>query len=102
MRLSRYRTMDSAERFKRNETIVYREEDEGAFLFDPDSGDLRYMNQSGKETFLMLNADNDIGKVIHHMLELYPEVEPQQMQEDVKNFLKDLEEIHFILPMNRK
>ena len=94
--------MDSAERFKRNENIVYREEDEGAFLFDPDSGDLRYMNQSGKETFLMLNEDNDTSNVIHHMLELYPEVEPQQMQEDVKNFLKDLEEIHFILPMNRK
>ena len=94
--------MDSAGRFSRNESIVYREEDEGAFLFDPDSGDLRYMNQSGKETFLMLNEDNDISSVIHHMLELYPEVEPQQMQEDVKNFLKDLEEIRFILPMNHK
>lgn len=93
--------MDLAKRFMRNEDIVYREEDEGAFLFDPDSGDLRYMNQSGKETFLMLNGESDISKVVHHMLELYPEVELKQMQEDVKDFLEDLEKNHFIFPLNR-
>ena len=93
--------MDLAIRFKQNENIVYREEDQGAFLFDPDSGDLRYINQSGKETLLLLTGDNDITKVIDNMLDLYPDVEPQQIQDDVKNFLKDLEEERFILPLNR-
>ena len=99
---SPFRTMDLKRRFKQNEDIVYREEDDGAFLFDPDTGDLRYMNRSGRETFLMLKGDNDIAQVINSMLELYPEVEPIQMQKDVEDFLEDLEESHFILPFNSK
>ena len=94
--------MDLTRRFKQKEDIVYREEDDGAFLFDPDTGDLRYMNRSGRETFLMLKGDNDIAQVINSMLELYPEVEPIQMQKDVEDFLEDLEESHFILPFNSK
>lgn len=89
--------MDLTKSFRHNENIVYREEDEGAFLFDPDTGDLKYMNRSGKEAFIMLSGNNDINQVIHYMLELYPEVELKQMQEDVEIFLKDLEENHFIL-----
>ena len=92
--------MDLTKKFKHNENIVYREEDEGAFLFDPDTGNLKYMNLSGKEAFLMLSGDNDINKVIHNLLELYPEVEPKQMQKDIEIFLKDLEENRFILQNN--
>lgn len=99
---SPFRTMDLTRRFKQKEDIVYREEDDGAFLFDPDTGDLRYMNRSGRETFLMLKGDNDISQVINNMLELYPEVEPTKMQKDVEDFLEELEESHFILPFNSK
>jgi hypothetical protein len=92
--------MDLTKRYKRNEKIVFREEDEGAFLFDPDTGDLKYMNQSGKESFMMLLNHKDIEQVIHHMLELYPEVGPTQIQMDVEQFLKDLEEDRYIFPLN--
>ncbi len=94
--------MDLTSVFKHNDKIVYREEDEGAFLFDPDTGDLRYMNQSGKETFSMLQGDKDIKQIVENMIGLYPEVEPPQVQSDVENFLKDLEESHFILPVNSR
>ncbi len=89
--------MESEKRFRRNEKIVFREEDDGAFLFDPDSGDLRYLNQSGKETFLLLSEDQSISRVIQHMIELYPDVEPQKIEADVRDFVKDLEETCFIL-----
>ena len=89
--------MESEKRYRRNEEIVFREEDDGAFLFDPDSGDLRYLNQSGKETFLMLGEDQDVNRVIHRMIELYPDVEPQKIEADVEDFVKDLEENRFIL-----
>ena len=89
--------MESKKRYRRNEEIVFREEDDGAFLFDPDSGDLRYLNQSGKETFLLLGEDQGVSTVIHRMLELYPDVEPQRIEADVRDFVKDLEENRFIL-----
>ena len=89
--------MESEKRYRRNEDIVFREEDDGAFLFDPDSGDLRYLNQSGKETFLLLGEDQDVNTVIRRMIELYPDAEPQKIEADVEDFLKDLEENRFIL-----
>ncbi len=94
--------MDITKRYEQNKQIVYREEDDGAFLFNPDTGDLRYMNRSGRETYLMLKGDEDIKQVVHGMLDLYPEIEPSQMQSDVEDFLKSLEENHFILPLNSK
>ncbi len=94
--------MELTKRYKQNKEIVYREEADGAFLFDPDTGNLRYMNRSGRETFLMLKGDKDTKQVIDSMLELYPDVEPVQMQNDVEDFLKNLEESHFILPLNNK
>ncbi len=92
--------MDSKSIFRQNEKIVYREEDDGAFLFDPDSGDLRYMNQSGKETFAMVIGGGDIRQIVDSMSGLYPGVEPPRIQSDVENFLTDLAENHFILPLN--
>jgi hypothetical protein len=94
--------MELTKRYKQNEEIVYREEADGAFLFDPDTGNLRYMNRSGREAFLMLKGDKDTKQVIDSMLELYPEVEPPRIQSDVEDFLEDLEESHFILPLNNK
>ena len=91
--------MDLARRFQQNEDIVFREEDDGAFLFDPDSGDLRYVNQSGKETLLMLGKDHDVNTVIEQMIKLYPDVEPERIEADVKDFVRDLEENRFILPL---
>ena len=93
--------MNLKKRFGRNEDIVFREEDEGAFLFDPDTGDLKYMNLSGKETFLMLDGEKDLEQITAHMLELYPQAEPEQVRKDVEDFLKDLEERDFIRPVNR-
>jgi len=90
--------MDLESVFKQNDKIVYREEEDGAFLFDPDTGDLRYMNLSGRETFSQLNGDRDIDKIVRTMMALYPEIEPSQVQQDVENFLRDLLESHFILP----
>ena len=88
--------MDFKKKFQRNENIVYREEEDGAFLFDPDTGNLKYMNRSGKETFLMLEGQKDVNQLIHELLGLYPEVELNRIQKDVESFIKELEENEFI------
>jgi hypothetical protein len=89
--------MESEKKYRLNEEIVFREEDDGAFLFDPDSGDLRYLNQSGKETFLLLGEDQSVSGVIRRMSELYPDIDPQKIEADVRDFVRDLEENRFIL-----
>lgn len=94
--------MDFNKRFGRNENVVFREEDEGAFLFDPDTGDLKFMNLSGKEAFLMLDGEKDLEQITGHLLERYPQVEPEQVRKDLETFIKDLEENRFIRLVNEE
>lgn len=82
--------------------MVYREEEDGAFLFNPETGDLRYMNRTGREAYALLNGEKDFGRVVRNMLDLYPDADPSQLQGDVENFLGDLEKNHFILPLNSR
>ena len=82
--------------------MVYREEEDGAFLFNPETGDLRYMNRTGREAYSMLNGDKDLNWVVRDLLGLYPDADPSQLQSDVENFLGDLEKNHFILPLNSR
>lgn len=86
-------------KYQRNESIVYKEEEDGAFLFDPDTGNLKYMNQTGREAYLMLDGQSDVQGVIQHLFDQFPEVEPRQIEEDLEVFLTDLKEHGFISPL---
>ncbi len=88
--------MDLTQQFVRNPSIVYREEEDGAFLFDPGTGNLKYMNRSAKEAFLMLNGQKDVEQVIHLMVGLYPDADRNQVRKDVVSFLMELKEGGFI------
>jgi hypothetical protein len=90
--------MNSAQRYIKNTNIVFREEDDGAFLFDPDTGNLKYLNKSAKETFLMLDGQNDLNQVANRLLELYPDTNAKQIINDVESFLKELIENRFAFP----
>jgi len=90
--------MNSAQRYIKNNNIVFREEDDGAFLFDPDTGNLKYLNKSAKETFLMLDGQNDLNQVANRLLELYPDADAKQIINDVESFLKELIENSFAFP----
>jgi hypothetical protein len=94
--------MDLSQRFQKNENIVYREEEDGAFLFDPDTGNLKYMNRSAKETFLLLNDQRDVNHVIDYMLKLFPDVERRRIQNDLEIFLKELQENDFISALKKE
>lgn len=88
--------MNFTQRFERNSRSIFREEDDGAFLFDPETGNLKYLNRSAKDVFLMINGQNDISKVIDRLFGLYHDVDRKQIQTDVESFLTELKENGFI------
>jgi len=90
--------MNSAQRYIKNNNIVFREEDDGAFLFDPDTGNLKYLNNSAKETFLMIDGQNDLSRITNHLLKLYPDEDSEQVRNDVESFLKELLSNSFVFP----
>jgi len=82
--------MDLNQKFIRNASVVYREEEDGAFLFDPVTGDLRYMNHTAKDVFLLLDGRKDVNQVIEHLSAYYPEVEAARLREDVMDCMQAL------------
>ena len=98
--LKEYKPMDLTQRFRKKSGIILREEGEGAFLFEPETGSFKYLNPSAKETFLMLNDQKDLEQLIQHLCRLYPEADPKQVQRDVETFLNDLDQNGFIYPID--
>jgi len=88
--------MDFTRRFRANSSIMFREEEDGAFLFDPETGNLKYANRSARDAFLLLDGQMDISQVIDHLVGLYPDVDRKQIQTDVESFLRELVENRFI------
>ena len=88
--------MDLTKKFVKNTSIVYREEEDGAFLFDPETGNLKYMNHSAKEAFLMLNGQKDVSRLIQSLVDLYPDADIKQIRNDMGTFLEQLEVNGFI------
>ena len=82
--------------FRKNRRIILREEGEGAFLFDPENGNLKYVNRSGKEMFLHLNGDRDAEQMVDVLLEQYPDADRHEVKNDVVTFLEQLKVNGFI------
>jgi hypothetical protein len=88
--------MQSTQRFMLSSGIIFREDDDGAFLFNPDTGNLKYMNRLAKETFMMIEDGKDIDQLINYILELYPDIDLDQIRKDVGSFILELRTNHFI------
>lgn len=88
--------VDSTQRFETNNGLVCREEDDGAFLFDPDSGNLKYVNATGKAIFLVLNEQKEIGQAVDHLLALFPSIDRHKIEKDVEAFVGELQEQGFV------
>ena len=88
-------TMSS--KFLKKPHIVFKEEDEGAFLFDPENGNLKYINHTGKELFFLLDHHDDAQQLVDMLIQRYPEAESHQLKADVTDFLHQLKEGGFIV-----
>ncbi len=77
------------------ENIVYREEDNGAFLFDANTNNLKAVNESGKDILDNI-IDITFENLINKLLEMYEGVSKEQLETDVKNFLTELISFGFL------
>jgi hypothetical protein len=88
--------MDDGNRFIKNPDVIVREEGDGAFLFDANTGNLKYMNETAKETFLLLEKEMDLKQITERIIDSYNDAEPSEVMNHVKGFVKDLMENQFI------
>lgn len=88
--------MNDSSRFKPADGIIYREEGQGGFLFDPKTGNLKYMNRSAKEAFLLVDGTNSVAQIARLLSRRYPEVDSRTIQGDAQKFLEELEKERLI------
>lgn len=79
-----------------NPEIVLREEDEGAFLFDPDSGRICYLNEVGITIWKLCRKPIETDRITKEISSEYPEITPEQISNDCLSFLDDLKNFGFL------
>lgn len=92
--------MDDPRRFAIRENLVVREEEDGAFLFDPVTGALKYANAAAKEIFLMLKDEKGVTEIVRQMIRQYPDVSEDRMREDVNGLIESLTAEGFLVVHN--
>ena len=78
------------------EEIVFREEDDGAFLFDPDSGRICYLNNLGIVIWKLCETAMTPDQLVGEISSEYPDVPKQKIKEDCLKFLEDLVNLKFL------
>jgi hypothetical protein len=72
--------------------MVLRQEEDGAFLFDPARDVLVCVNETGLEIVRGLDDGRSLDEIITLLCDLYPDVESDTLQEDALSFISELVE----------
>ena len=79
-----------------NSETVFREEEEGAFLFDPDTGRICYLNELGVKIWKSCAKAREIEQVIEDICLDFQEVSKEQIEIDCMKFFEDLKKLGFL------
>ncbi len=85
-----------AESYLINADIVLRSEEEGAFLFDPDSGRICFVNDVGITIWKSCKMPVTLAEIIARVSLAYAEVPSEKVDSDCREFLRDLEKLGFL------
>ena len=76
--------------------IVFRQEEEGAFLFDPDTGRICYLNELGVNMWKSFEESKAPEQLISEISLDFPEIPKEQIARDCKRFIGDLGRLGFL------
>lgn len=88
--------MDFSQQPVRIDTIVCRPEEDGAFLLNPDSGNITYINYTALEVYRLIDGEKGIGAILDIFKQRYPEVDTRQLLVDITTIIDSFEENQFI------
>jgi hypothetical protein len=84
--------------FTLNSDIVFREEDEGSFLFNPHTNAVHCTNKVGASICRLCNGKNDLDAICQFLCNEYDvDVDQDQLKRDVRDFLKKLIDLNLLL-----
>lgn len=79
-----------------NPEIVFREEIDEAILFDPRTGAVKILNETGAFIYQMLDGKHDLNAIVELLMERYDIVDREQAQKDLDEFLQGLRDADLV------
>ena len=79
-----------------NQDIVFREEEAGAFLFEPDTGQIFHLNELGMSIWKSCVKAKRPEQIIKDICLDYSEISQEQIERDCMKFLEDLGRLGFL------
>lgn len=79
-----------------NQDIVFREEEEGAFLFDPDTGQIFHLNELGTSIWKSCVKAKRPEQIIKGICLDFSEVSQERIEKDCMKFFDDLRRLGFL------
>ena len=89
-------SLKNIERLSRNTDCIFREEEDGAFLFDPESGNLKFINSMGVNIYQLCDGKMTVGDITLLVSENYKDISGKKIEDDVKIFLQELVKMEFL------
>ena len=85
-----------ADCLKPNPEMVFRKEEDGAFLFDPHTGNLKYLNANGVSIYELCDGKKTVGEIITLLMEFYPDMAAEKIATDTELFFEGLAAMQFL------
>ena len=88
--------LNEREEIQVKEDVVLREEDDGAFLFDPGNGRICYLNEIGAAIWKLCKKPIKQEQIIKELCLEYEEVQEEKISKDCLEFLENLHQLGFL------
>ena len=81
---------------KKAEKLITREEDENVLIFDPDTGDIKLLNETAGLIWNSIDGNRSVKDIIQIVVKENPDEDEKVIKQDVLKFLEQIQELNFI------
>ena len=82
--------MDLNDCWVANPEIVVEKEDDGILLFNPDTGEIKILNETGAFLYERLNSENSLGSIIADLCNSFDGITRDEAEKDIAELLEEL------------
>jgi hypothetical protein len=82
--------MDLNDCWVANPEIVVEKEDDGILLFNPDTGEIKILNETGAFLYERLNGKNSLASVIGDLCNSFDGISREEAEKDIAELVEEL------------
>jgi hypothetical protein len=81
---------------EKDERLISREEDVGLLIFDPNTGEVKVLNETAAAIWNSIDGEKSVENIIDAIVRENPDADPKAVKLDVCKFLEELRDNTFI------